>query len=253
MSNKRRNRRTSKGSRHGILGRSRARTKLAANVTEEQEWYMDSPDVRLTKIFTVVLLLHAVAIGGIIAFKMVDKASATTGITITAAKPEVKEAVQEEKLLSTSIPERAATTSAAPTTPPAQAHPGAYQFQAGDTLAKVAIRHGVSVEALRKANGITSDNEVYPNRWLDIPKKGAAASAPKAVDKPAQRKPEAVSQPSPAAPAQPTSQVYEVKKGDTVWGISRAFEVPVDTLLQSNGITRPDGLQIGQKLQIPGN
>ena len=85
MSNHRRNRPTAKGARQGIMGKARARMKLSANVTEEQDWYLDTPDVRLTRIFTVVILLHVIAVGGIFAFKMVDKASDASAVKISSA------------------------------------------------------------------------------------------------------------------------------------------------------------------------
>ena len=104
MSNNRRNRKTAKGDRQGVMGKARAQMKLSANVTEEQDWYLDTPDVRLTRIFTVVILLHAVAIGGILAFKMVDKASETSGIKISTARQNFESAVQEAKELAAEVP-----------------------------------------------------------------------------------------------------------------------------------------------------
>jgi len=45
---------------------------MSKHINEESGWYLDVPDIRLTKIFTIVFILHAIAIGGIIAFKMLD-------------------------------------------------------------------------------------------------------------------------------------------------------------------------------------
>ena len=48
----------------------------------------------------------------------------------------------------------------------------------GETLTEIAASLGVSPEALRKANSIISDNELYPGRWLNLPDKEAATAAP---------------------------------------------------------------------------
>lgn len=55
--------------------------------------------------------------------------------------------------------------------------------------------------------------------------------------------------PAPAAPS--TVQSYEVVPGDTAWAIARKLNVSYKELLSVNGITRPETLQIGQKLKVP--
>jgi len=243
MNNKRRNRRTAKSARSGAMGKARARMKLAANVTEEQDWYLDTPDVRLSRIFTVVLLLHAIAIGGILAFKMVDKASANTGITITTAKTSFEDATKQQKELASRVP-------SAPTEPAALPRPATplrkdasksnqYKVQAGDKLPDIAKQLNVSAAALRSANSIISDNELYPGRWLNIPQSGATLQAT------------AVATPTVAAVAAGGS-TYTVQKGDTAWAISRDLGVSFDDLMSANGVDHPESLQIGQVLKVPG-
>ena len=250
MSNKRRNRRTAKGARHSALGRARAQTKLAANVTEEQDWYLDTPDVRLTRIFSIVLILHAIAIGGMMAFKMVDKASANTGITISSARETFEDAVQEQRALAASVPDApgARGEDVARQAPPAPLRQDPdndrqYKVQAGDTLPEIAKSINVTPGALRKANSIISDNELYPGRWLNIPQKDAVAVATPV---------EAPAQPQVARPAEPTRPAtYTVKSGDTAWAISRDLGVSFNELMQLNGIDRPEALQIDQVLRVP--
>lgn len=247
MSNKRRNRRTAKSARSGAMGKARARMKLAANVTEEQDWYLDTPDIRLSRIFTVVLLLHAIAIGGILAFKMVDKASANTGITITTAKTSFEDATKQQKELASRVPSAPAETAALPR--PASplrkdaSKSNQYKVQAGDKLTNIAKELNVSAEALRSANSIISDNELYPGRWLNIPQAGAKLQAT-AVATPVVAAPE----PKPAG-----GSSYTVKKGDTAWAISRDLGVSFGDLMSANGIDRPESLQIGQVLKVPGS
>lgn len=261
MSNNRRNRKTAKGARQGVMGKARAQMKLAANVTEEQDWYLDTPDVRLTRIFTVVLLLHVVAIGGILAFKMVDKASETSGIKISTARQTFESAVQEAKVLASEVP--AATATATPAEIPALPAPAVplrpdpskgaqYRVQAGDTLTEIAAELGVSPAALREKNALLSDNELYPGRWLTIPGKGETIAAP-AVQEAAAPAPVA-KQAAPAARPETTAKAgsYVVKPGDTAWAIARKLNVPFNKLLSDNGIKNAEALQIGQQLRIPG-
>lgn len=53
------------------------------------------------------------------------------------------------------------------------------------------------------------------------------------------------------ADAAPSPLVYKVQRGDTLYSISRAFDVPVDHLIAANRIRDPDKLSVGQTLHIP--
>ncbi len=54
-------------------------------------------------------------------------------------------------------------------------HPGSrddlrrYQVRRGDTLSDIATRHGVSLSALLRANGLGSRSTIFPGQWLVIP------------------------------------------------------------------------------------
>lgn len=262
MSNKRRNRKTAKSSRQGFMGKARAQMRLAANVTEEQDWYLDTPDVRLTRIFTVVLLLHVIAVGGIIAFKMVDKASETTDVRVTAARQTLESAVQDSKELAaemktaTSVSDIPARHAPAAPLLPDPTKGEQYKVQTGDTLPEIAKGLGVSPEALRAKNAIRSDNELYPGRWLTVPGKDevvAPAVASRAAT-PAPVKSPQVAQERTAtvAPVVKGGTTYKVKPGDTAWAISRKLNIPFNELMRLNGVKNAEALQIGQELRIPG-
>ena len=184
------------------------------------------------------------------AFKMVDKASAETGITISSARETFDDAVQEHRALAASVPSDRQNrvedvARVAPPTPLRQDPKNKLQYkvQAGETLPEIARSLNVSAEALRKENSIISDNELYPGRWLYIPQKEAVALVTP-VEAPAQPKVD-----RPAAPARPTT--YTVKSGDTAWAISRQLEVSFNELMQLNGIDSPETLQIDQVLRVP--
>jgi LysM repeat protein len=48
------------------------------------------------------------------------------------------------------------------------------------------------------------------------------------------------------------SQQHSVQKGDTLWGLSRKYKVPLKSIAQANRIKLTKRLQIGEKLLIPG-
>jgi LysM repeat protein len=229
------------------MGKARAKKRLAANITEEHDWYLDTPDVRLTRIFTIVLALHAIAFVGIVAFKMVDKASATTGITISSAsKNAYRNAVAQEKTVSAAATAAQPAEAKARKKPPAPLRrtPGAsnqYKVQAGESLQEIASELEVSAEAIRGANSIISDNELYPGRWLTIPDKTAVPT--QSVGNVTSDKPKLAQRTQP--------RVYEVAPGDTAWGIASKLNVSYKELLSINGVARPETLQIGQKLKVP--
>ena len=49
-----------------------------------------------------------------------------------------------------------------------------------------------------------------------------------------------------------TAPIYIVNTGDTLWGISRTFNIPLEELAQRNGISDPSQLIVGTRLVIPG-
>jgi len=47
--------------------------------------------------------------------------------------------------------------------------------------------------------------------------------------------------------------IYVVKKGDTIYQIAEQFGVPVETIIEANGLVNPNLLVVGQALVIPGD
>lgn len=52
------------------LGRQEKKYRLPANVTGEDDWEVDVPQIRMSRAFGVMLVLHLVAVGGLFAFHM---------------------------------------------------------------------------------------------------------------------------------------------------------------------------------------
>jgi len=99
--------------------------------------------------------------------------------------------------------------------------------QSGDSLSGIATYHGVTVDALVSANGITDPDSVYVGQELLVPGASGAARA-----------------------KGPT--VVVVRSGDSLSEIAAAYGVTVSALMRENSITDPDRLQVGQRLTISG-
>ncbi|WP_309397786.1 LysM peptidoglycan-binding domain-containing protein [Cerasicoccus maritimus] len=107
-----------------------------------------------------------------------------------------------------------------------------YKVQSGDNLSGIAKRHDSSVSAIISANGLASDR-IYVGQELLIPK-----VAPKP-------------EPVVGVPNSAGEVTYVVASGDTLGGIARRYGVDVKTIMQTNGISDPRRLRVGQVLTIP--
>lgn len=93
----------------------------------------------------------------------------------------------------------------------------------GETLASIAARYGLTVEAIMAANGLSSPDAIYPGQVLKIP---------------------------PALP--PVGPVHHtVRYGETLGGIAQTYGVPLPALMTANGLSNPNLVNAGQVLTIP--
>lgn len=132
--------------------------------------------------------------------------------------------------------------------PEAPAIDNIYVIQNGDSLSKIAARHGIKTAELQELNNIADPNKIRIGQKLVLP----------AHAKPSQSKPTAgASAPAPAkakteAAAVAADGVYVVKSGDALSKIAKAHGVKQADLMALNGITDANKIRIGQKLKIPG-
>jgi LysM repeat protein len=78
---------------------------------------------------------------------------------------------------------------------------------------------------------------------------------PQAQPQPASPQQSAVVNSAPAPTALPRpdgAQVHVVKAGDTIFGLSLQYQVPMEQILQLNGLTKDSLIRIGQELVIAG-
>lgn len=103
-----------------------------------------------------------------------------------------------------------------------------YVVRWGDTLFSIAARFGVSVEAIKSANGLSSDI-IRVGQQLVIP----VASAP--------------STPAPGG----STTVHIVQPGETLFRIALRYNTTVEAIAQANGISNPWYIYPGQQLTVP--
>jgi LysM repeat protein len=244
-----------------LVSRKRLHARAASSREEVEDYESESePSMKLSQAFIVVLVLHVVAVGGIYGFNKLNE---------TKPKPvaEKKEAAPE---VVAKAPEPVAE--AKPQAPAANAGQ-TYTVVAGDTLKRIASKFNTSIEALEKANNLTSTSIIRTGQILVVGKAASAnaASAP-VKDEPvphSQATPSVVAKPAPVqpvvaktAPAEPVAsakelaadsagQSYVVAKGDNPYSIAKKFKVTQDALMKANNIDDPRKLKIGQKLAIP--
>lgn len=131
-----------------------------------------------------------------------------------------------------------------------------YTIKKGDTLAKVARKHGVSVSELKHANSHVDSRHMKPGMKVVIPSKAPATASRKKTggNKAASRHETAKQEAQPPAPAAQAEKKAEttyhtVKKGDTVSSVSRAYGISAAELKDMNNI-RKNRLRAGQKLLV---
>lgn len=54
-----------------------------------------------------------------------------------------------------------------------------------------------------------------------------------------------------ACPQPGMAESYTLRRGDTLYSVSRKFKVPLDELLRANSITDPNSLKVGTRIEIP--
>ncbi|PIE79513.1 MAG: hypothetical protein CSA11_11820 [Chloroflexi bacterium] len=102
-----------------------------------------------------------------------------------------------------------------------------YVVQPDDTLYRIAVQHGVTMQAIAEANGIWNYDHIEAGQVLIIPGANAAPSS------------------------NGTATTYLVQRGDTLFRIATHFGLHTSTLAQANGITNPNHIYAGQTLTIP--
>ncbi|SFG89935.1 LysM peptidoglycan-binding domain-containing protein [Sporolactobacillus nakayamae] len=118
-----------------------------------------------------------------------------------------------------------------------------YTVRSGDSLWKIASENGITVSALKSANGLKSD-VIYPGQSLKL--SGSAPSSSSVT----------VKQTSYNSKSEKASSLsasdYKVKKGDSLWEIAMLHGITVNQLMRANNLSSTL-IYPGQQLDIPGS
>ncbi|MFZ4827748.1 MAG: LysM peptidoglycan-binding domain-containing protein [Phototrophicaceae bacterium] len=118
-----------------------------------------------------------------------------------------------------------------------------YTVVSGDTLFRIALRFGTTVDALAQANSITNTGIIYVGQQLTLP----SGSAPVATATPAS------TNATPAPTAVPSSGVtHTVQRGETLGSIARQYGTTFSAIATANNLANPNLIYVGQQLTIPG-
>ena len=221
-------------------------TTRRATMPLAEDYDTDEPNVRLSRAFLVVMLLHVVAVGGIFAFSSLKKNPPAT--------LEVPDSIATSRMNMTPTDSRT------------------YIVTTTDTLGSIASTFGLTRNDLETANHLSESYTLRAGDKLIIPAKSTVQPVPLNVQKLLQlsqipkvetaipAKPNTVLTTSSktvkvAEPIIPTnsadSKIYVVQKGDNPALIAKRQGIKYADLLEANKITDPKKLQIGQKLIIP--
>src|SRR5262245_12192286 len=102
--------------------------------------------------------------------------------------------------------------------------------QPGETLFRIALNYGVSMDAIRAANGFTGDT-IYVGQTLVIPDGNAAP-------------------PNNPPPASGGTVIHIVQRGETLFLIGLQYGITWDKIAAANGIVG-NTIYAGQQLVIP--
>ena len=114
-----------------------------------------------------------------------------------------------------------------------------HKIKNGEALSTIARKYHTSVQAIVRANHLTSKHKIRAGNTLKIPMRGFTY-----VDETP-----ATTGSSQAMSKKGTIVSYKVKQGDSLWLVARRFNTNVSEIKNMNGL-RGDRLQIGQTIKI---
>jgi len=139
-----------------------------------------------------------------------------------------------------------------------------HEVASGDTLFRIAINNGTTVEAIQQLNTIEGD-AIQIGQLLSIPGCVAGqADDPTAI--PSQSSGNTLVQSTPTnsvggstvATVEPANnlptagqQIHVVISGDTLGGIANRYNTTTAAIIDLNGLSNPDALAVGDELLIP--
>jgi LysM repeat protein len=222
--------------------RKMPRTKLRAAAArksaryDEDEYFVEEPNVKLSRAFVVVLLLHVVAVGGIFAFSTLKDRQSSAN---TAKNQPVSASPTSTPVANVANVTNGHSHASSQTL--------VYQVKAGDTLAGIAAQFGLTAHDLETANNLAPGTIVAIGRDLVIPEHTNVKTGGELAKLLDSRQPAGRT----AAAGGENGKFYTIQRGDNPASIAKKFKMTASELLRVNNIDDPKKLQIGQRLLIP--
>jgi len=107
-----------------------------------------------------------------------------------------------------------------------------HRVRRGETLSHIAKRYGTTVSVLVEANAGIRPDRIRVGQRIRVPSRVQAAAS------------------APAVSRAPRWTRYRVRRGDSLWSISRRYGVTVRELQAWNGLGRNSRILVGQSLRI---
>ena len=114
-----------------------------------------------------------------------------------------------------------------------------HKIKNGEALSTIARKYHISVQAIVRANRLTSKHNIRAGRTLKIPMRGYTY---------VQEMPATTSSRHTLSKKEPIVS-YKIKQGDSLWLVARRFNTNVSEIKKMNGL-RGDRLQIGQIIKV---
>ncbi len=161
--------------------------------------------------------------------------TATTGATAQPGPTQTSAPTTAPAGTSGPTPTQAPQTTTQPTqtpaaTPSSSSGGGTHTVQAGENLFRIALKYGLSYQALASYNGITNPSVIYVGQTLKIPTGGA---------------------PAPTAVPSGGATYHVVQPGENLFRVALKYGMLYTRLAAANNLSYPYTIYVGQRLAIP--
>ncbi|MGH7273073.1 MAG: LysM peptidoglycan-binding domain-containing protein, partial [Nitrospiria bacterium] len=120
-----------------------------------------------------------------------------------------------------------------------------HRVRRGETLSTLARKFGTSIEAIRELNNLGRSRIIREGHYLLIPMSSRAAARQE------MKKLSTVINYAPSEDEQRLKKIhYKVRRGDTLWRISKYFNVPVSQIRKWNRLDHSSTLRTGKRLVL---
>jgi len=239
-----------------------APTRVTAALSREEPFALEARNQGIGRVIFVVLLLHALVLGGLAAFKW----GSGEGTVVSAAAPPAGSS-ERPVVADGGLGPRQISGQRIVVDHPDMPGYKRYRVVSGEQLVEIVRQFQASVAEVEKLNNLKPGDPLYAGQWLTIPDHGAArtgspgAPASGEAIKAVAIAPEKPGS-SPGATKRAVAEVaaaerlgagttYRVARGDTAYSIARRHGVDWQELLRENGLKDPRQLRADQVIRIP--